>query len=223
MATAEGVTTNAQYNRGMSPAADPLIAQTPLHFRPTLIELFLIWLRIGATSFGGGSATQLLIQQSFVTHRRWMSSEAFAQDWAIVQFAPGINLIALTVLIGHRFRGGLGIAVSLLGMLGPAVAITIGMTALYANVRHLPEVAGALRGITPALVGLSLAFTWRLLKGPTHGLRRLGRPALVCGAVLLIGAVVLTALDVPVLVSYLVCAVGLGVVYGVSRSPAQTA
>lgn len=189
--------------------------------RPALIELFVIWLRIGATSFGGGSATQLLIQQNFVTQRRWMTPEAFAQDWAIVQFAPGINLIALTVLIGHRFRGGLGIVVSLLGMLGPAVAITIVMTALYASVRHLPEVAGALRGITPALVGLSMAFTWRLLKGPTQGLNRLGRPALVCGAGLFICAVVLTALDVPVLVSYLVCAIGLGAVHGVLRRSTQ--
>jgi chromate transporter len=180
---------------------------------PSLLDLFLIWLRIGATSFGGGSATQLLIQRHFVTQRRWMTPEEFAQAWAIVQFAPGINLIALTVLIGHRFGRWLGIAVSLLGMLAPAVGITIVMTALYARVRDLPQVQGALRGVTPALVGLSLAFMWRLLKGPTQGLRRLGPMALVAGGALLSAAAALTVLGVPVLVSYLVGAVGLGIVY----------
>jgi chromate transporter len=185
---------------------------TPSTPRP-LLDLFLIWLHIGATSFGGGSATQLLIQQHFVVKRNWMTPEAFAQDWAIVQFAPGINLIALTVLIGHRFGRWPGIAVSLLGMLGPAVAITIAMTALYARVRELPQVQGALRGLTPALVGLSLAFMWRLLKGPMQGLNQLGPPALAAGLFLLVVTAALTAFGMPVLASYLVGAAGLGVVY----------
>lgn len=198
-----------------APSSSSLLDAPPIP-QPSLFELFVIWLRIGATSFGGGSATQLLIQQHFVTQRRWMTPEAFARDWAIVQFAPGINLIALTVLIGHRFSRWPGVAVSVLGMLGPAVVITIVMTALYARVRELPQVQGALRSITPALVGLSIAFMWRLLKGPMQGLKQLGSSALAAGAILLITTAALTALGVPVLVSYLVGAVGLGVVYALN-------
>jgi chromate transporter len=183
---------------------------------PSLFELFTTWLRIGATSFGGGSATQLLIQQQFVTRRQWMTPGAFAQDWAIVQFAPGINLIAMTVLIGHRFGGMLGVAVSLLGMLGPAIAITIAMTALYSQVRDWPQVQGALRGITPALVGLSIAFMWRLLKEPLAGLKRRGRRGPVAGLILLAVATALTALGVPVLFAYLAGAAGLGIFYAVT-------
>ncbi len=176
----------------------------------------MIWLHIGTTSFGGGSATQWLIQQHFVARRRWMTPEAFAQDWAIVQFAPGINLIAMAVLIGYRFGGAPGVVASLLGMLGPATTITIAMTALYTQVRDLPQVQGALRGVTPALVGLSIAFTWRLLKGPLRGLRRLGNAALGTGLALLATAAALTALGVPVLISYLINAAGLGAVYALS-------
>lgn len=193
----------------------------PSILRPSLLELFTTWLHIGATSFGGGSATQLLIQQHFVARRRWMTPEAFAQDWAIVQFAPGINLVAMTVLIGHRFGGAPGVVVSLLGMLGPAIAITVAMTALYTQVRHVPQVQGALRGVTPALVGLSITFMWRLLKGPLHGLRRLGNAALVAGLALLATATALTALGAPVLVAYLIGAAGLGVVYALRSSSAD--
>jgi len=190
--------------------------------QPSLIELFLIWFKIGATSFGGGSATQLLIQQHFVLRRSWMTPEEFAQTWAIVQFAPGINLIAITVLIGHRFGKAWGVVASLLGMMTPAVSITIAMTALYARVRDLPQATAALHGITPALVGLSLAFMWRLLKPPMVALRRRGVFAFTIGGALIVLAALLTALGIPVLVSYLAASVGLGLVYVKSRAPAVT-
>jgi chromate transporter len=180
--------------------------------------LFLIWLKIGATSFGGGVATQMLIYRNFVSQRQWMTPEEFAQDWAIIQFAPGINLIALAVTIGRRFGGAAGIAVSVFGMLTPAVAITIAMTALYVQVRDEPAVAGALRGITPALVGLSVAFLWRLLKGPMGALKQQGTPAFTIGVVLIVIAAAMTFAGLPVLLAYLAGAVGLGVWYGLRKA-----
>lgn len=195
----------------------------PASPRPTLFKLFWIWLKIGATSFGGGVATQMLIYRNFVSHSRWMTPEEFAQDWAIIQFAPGINLIALAVTIGRRFGGAAGIALSMLGMLLPAVAITVVMTALYVRVSDQPAVTGALRGITPALVGLSLAFMWRLLKGPMSALKQQGVPAVAIGLVLIAIAAVMTLLGLPVLLAYIVGAVGLGVWYGLRRTPTNPA
>jgi chromate transporter len=190
----------------------------PVIPRPSLGRLFAIWLHIGATSFGGGVATQMLIYRNFVSQRKWMTPEEFAQDWAIIQFAPGINLIALAVTIGRRFGGAAGIAVSMFGMLAPAVAITIAMTALYVQVRDEPAVAGALRGITPALVGLSAAFLWRLLKGPMGALWEQGRPAFTVGVALIALTAALTFAGLPVLLAYLAGAVGLGIWYGLRKA-----
>jgi chromate transporter len=191
----------------------------PIVPRPSLGQLFAIWLKIGATSFGGGVATQMLIYRNFVSQRQWMTPEEFAQDWAIIQFAPGINLIALAVTIGRRFGGMAGVFVSVLGMLAPAVAITVVMTALYARVRDEPAVAGALRGITPALVGLSVAFLWRLLKGPLGALKQQGTPAFAWGVVMIALAAAMTLAGIPVLLAYLAGAVGLGFWYGLQRTP----
>jgi chromate transporter len=195
----------------------PSIESQPAVPKPSLLTLFMIWLKIGSTSFGGGVATQLLIYRNFVSQRKWMTPEEFAQDWAIIQFAPGINLIALAVTIGQRFGGVAGIAVSVIGMLAPAVAITVAMTALYVQVRDQPAVAGALRGITPALVGLSVAFLWRLLKGPMGELKQQGVPAFAIGAALIAITAVMTLLGMPVLLAYLAGAVGLGVWYGLRK------
>lgn len=86
----------------MSLSATSVLDDVPPSPQPSLLQLFLIWFQIGSISFGGGAATQLLIQQHFVQRRHWLTPEDFAQDWAIVQFSPGINLIAMTVLIGRR-------------------------------------------------------------------------------------------------------------------------
>jgi chromate transporter len=160
----------------------------------------------------------MLIYRNFVSERKWMTPDEFAEDWAIIQFAPGINLIALAVTIGRRFGGAAGIAVSVLGMLAPAVAITVVMTALYVQVRDQPAVAGALRGITPALVGLSVAFLWRLLKAPLGALKEQGAPAFAFGVVLIAIAAAMTFAGMPVLLAYLAGAVGLGVWYGLRKA-----
>ncbi len=188
-------------------------AASPTPPPPSLLTLFRIWLTIGATSFGGGPATLLLIQQNFVEKYRWLTPEEFAQSWAMLQFAPGINLIAVAVLIGRRLGGTAGITLSVLGMLAPAVSITIVMTAFYTRIRELPQITGALRGITPALVGVGLALTWRLLKPPMRALQKRGRVQVSIGIALIAITLALTAVGVPIFVSYLVGAVGLGLVY----------
>ncbi|HQZ23016.1 MAG TPA: chromate transporter [Thermoflexales bacterium] len=180
---------------------------------PTLLQLLAVWLKIGLTSFGGGPATQVLIYQHFVTQRKWIEPEAFAQMWAVVQFAPGVNLIALAILMGNTLAGAAGVVVSLIGMLLPSAGITIIMTAAYATVRSNPAVQKALRGVTPALVGMSIVFLWRLLKPPMHKLQKNGSGPVLLGVVLVLCAMALTAFNVPILVIYFVGAFVLGVAY----------
>ncbi|HCJ32793.1 MAG TPA: hypothetical protein DHV65_00615, partial [Ktedonobacter sp.] len=44
--------------------------------------------------------------------------------WNLCIFTPGINLVALTVLIGRKLGGTWGIVVSLAGMLLPSAMVT---------------------------------------------------------------------------------------------------
>ena len=81
--------------------------------RPTSWELLRSWLRVSLQSFGGGTATLALIRQEFVTKHEWISEDRFLRDWALCQLAPGINLVALSILIGKRTRGGPGVLISL--------------------------------------------------------------------------------------------------------------
>jgi chromate transporter len=121
-----------------------------------LWQLLRVWFMLGLQSFGGGTATLFLIRRAAVEQYGWLSAEEFTHDWAICLTSPGINLLCMTILVGRRIAGLAGALVALLGLLLPSVTITIIMTALYADLRTLPVVQAALRGIVPATVGLGL-------------------------------------------------------------------
>lgn len=131
--------------------------------RISRLRLVWIWFMIGLQSFGGGSATLFLVRRVTVEQYHWISPEDFTQDWALVQAAPGINVLCFTILIGRRVAGFWGGIISLIGLMLPSVALTIVMTALYADLRDLPVVQAALRGVVPATVGLGLVLSAKMM------------------------------------------------------------
>lgn len=133
----------------------------PPSSRPSIWLLFRIWASIGLRSFGGGSSTTLLIQRDFIEKYQWLSMEEFTHLWSLCVLTPGINLVAVTVLIGKKLGGAWGIVASLAGMLLPSALITCLLTALFQHIEHLAAVQAVLRGVIPAtgaimlLVGLN--------------------------------------------------------------------
>ena len=164
---------------------------------PGAWTLFRLWLGIGSQSFGGGTATQYLIFQAFVERRRWFSPEEFARSFSVCQLTPGINLLALTTLLGWHLRGASGVAVSLAGLLLPSVTITVLMTALYTSVRDLMVVRAALKGVVPATVGLGLLMSWQIAKPLLTASRSIGKGSLVVDLMLLIASGLLVVLSRP--------------------------
>ncbi len=121
---------------------------------PGIWKLFRIWASIGLQSFGGGASTTLLIQRAFIDKYGWLTMEDFAQLWNLCIFTPGINLVALTVLIGRKLGGARGITASLLGMMVPSAAITCLLAAGYKLIQNVPAVQAILRGVVPATGGI---------------------------------------------------------------------
>lgn len=127
-------------------------------------HLLRVWLTLSVQSFGGGTATLALIRRAAVDEEQWVSAEEFGRFWGLVQLAPGINLLALTVLLGRRTAGGRGIVLALTGLLLPSASLTILLTAVYAHVQHFALVQSALRGIVPAVAGLGLLTAWQIAR-----------------------------------------------------------
>ena len=151
-------------------------------------HLLRVWIVLGAQSFGGGTATLALIRRAAVNEQEWLTEAEFGRFWGLVQLAPGINLLALTILIGRRVAGFRGIFVSLLGLLLPSAAMTILLTAGYSHVQHVAWVQAALRGIVPAVVGLGLLTAWQIAAPLLRGSRLAGTRSLLVSLLVLLGS-----------------------------------
>lgn len=172
-----------------------------------VLTLLRIWGGIGLQSFGGGASTQLLIQREFVEKRGWIGAEEFGHLWNLCLFTPGINLIALTILIGHKLAGARGIAASLAGLLLPSVAVTCALAAGFEAVQHNPAVHAMLRGVVPATAGImgvvALNFARPLFRrGRDEGHGSLG----ISTAMMILGALALIVVKLPVVALLALCA-----------------
>ncbi|CAN5553014.1 hypothetical protein BH10CHL1_BH10CHL1_24090 [soil metagenome] len=167
---------------------------------PSLWSLLRAWFSIGSQSFGGGSSTLFLIRRVIVERNGWFSDDEVTKAWAICQIPPGINLLALTTLLGWRLRGAFGVVASLVGLLLPSVTITIAFTALYRNVQQLSVVQAALRGIVPATIGLGILMSWQLARPLLAASRAENWPSLGFSLLLLAsGGIIVVVWNVPVI------------------------
>ena len=97
-----------------------------------------------------------------VERRRWLSEREFAELLTLGQLLPGPNVLNLTVLVGYRFAGWTGAAVSIAGYLGWPFLVVIGMGLAYQHYGALPQAQQALAGMSKVAAGLLLATVIKL-------------------------------------------------------------
>lgn len=181
--------------------------------KPGLWLILRIWGGIGLQSFGGGASTLYLIQREFVEKRGWLEKDEFARYWNLCIMTPGINLLALTVLIGRKLGGGLGIAASLTGLLLPSATITCLLTAGLVSVQTMPAVQALLRGVIPATAGIMLVVGLNFAQPLLKQGREEGKIRLSASLVIIVATVLALILFKITVVLVLLCAAiaGMGI------------
>lgn len=195
--------------------------------RPDAAGLLRIWTRIGLQSFGGGQAVQLYAYEELVVRKNWLRPEDWAEAWGICQMVPGVNVIAVAALTGHRLAGWVGVAAAVSGLIGPSFLITILMTAGFVHIRALRVVMTGLHGLVFAAAGGSVMVGFRLI-WPLLGIsRRESTITLAGGIAVVIGAALLALTGrVPLLVVLLGAGAFLAAVVAVAErggAPADAA
>jgi chromate transporter len=127
---------------------------------PGVAEIFLAFLLIGATSFGGGVLAYL--RSSLVGKHRWVDDPTFVELLAISQSLPGLNSTNVAILVGDRLRGGAGALAAFAGICLPGGLVMFGVGMAYGKHGHLPLAAAVLHGVAAAAVGLVGAVTVQL-------------------------------------------------------------
>jgi len=115
--------------------------------------LALSLFKIGSVAFGNGSAIIPLIQYEAVDLHHWMSLSQFADGIALGQITPGPFLITAT-FIGYKLAGFWGGLLATFAIFSPSFAMTLVFTEIFARIRNLKAVRGALAGVMASFVGL---------------------------------------------------------------------
>jgi chromate transporter len=182
-AEGDGVEPNLSGNPRLRSIAILLAAMPVLAKAGLLITLSMIFLRIGAVTFGGGFVMVPLIEAEVVNTHGWLTHQEFADATALGQLTPGPVLITAT-FIGYRVAGTLGALFATISVFLPAFVMTIAAGTYLRRFRANRQVQAFLRGVTPAVVGLLVAAAWSIGRAGIHSWIGI-TIALACGVVLL--------------------------------------
>ena len=86
----------------------------------TVFDIFLQFLIIGATSFGG---VVPYLREGLITKNHWVDDKEFVELLSISQSLPGLNATNMAVLLGDRLKGWLGAIMGIVGVCLPGAAI----------------------------------------------------------------------------------------------------
>lgn len=117
------------------------------------LELFLIFFKIGAFTFGGGYAMLPLIQQEVLSHN-WMDLEQLVNFVAVSESTPGPLAVNLASFVGAETGGLLGAGCATIGVVLPSFLIILLVAKFYQAFRTNTLVKGCMNGLRPTVVGM---------------------------------------------------------------------
>ena len=120
---------------------------------PPLLSLFLSFLRLGLTAFGGPAMIPY-IRRLAVERNKWIDGESFRDGLAFCQTIPGATAMQMAAYVGLKARGLAGAAVTFVGFGLPAFALMMVLSALYVRTQDLPAVIAAFSGLQAVIVAI---------------------------------------------------------------------
>jgi chromate transporter len=120
---------------------------------PSTARLFLAFLRLGATAFGG-PATIVQMRALAVTRKQWLSAGEFDEGLALAQVLPGATAMQCAACTGLRLRGFAGALAAFVGFGLPAFLLMLAAATAYRHAVPLLAAQAVLRGLRVAVVAI---------------------------------------------------------------------
>ena len=154
------------------------------------LQSFLIFLKIGLFTIGGGYAMVPLIQDEIVDKRKWIDKEDFIDLLALTQSVPGIFAVNIAIFIGYKLR---------------KFFIILAIALFFQQFKQYPIVENIFKGIRPAVVALIAAPTFSMAKSAKINRYTVWIP--------IVSALLIWVLDVSPVYIIIIAGVG-GFIYG---------
>lgn len=126
--------------------------------------LFINMLKIGLFTFGGGYAMIHLLENEFVSKKKWIEEDEFMDLVVIAESTPGPIAINCSTYIGYKKEKILGAVFATLGMCIPSFTIIFLISLFFNQFLSIGWVASAFKGIQVCVVFLILSAGVKMLK-----------------------------------------------------------
>jgi chromate transporter len=150
-------------------------------------EVFLVFLKLGLTSFGGPIAHLGYFRNEMVVRRKWLDEASYGDLVALCQFLPGPASsqvgFSLGVLRGGSILGGLA---AWFAFTMPSALILLGF-ALWASSLSGPIAQGLLHGLKLVAVAVVAQAIWGMAQTLTPDRARAGIALAALAAVIFVG------------------------------------
>lgn len=149
--------------RGRLSIAERMLMHAPLATDRSPWAVFLIFLRLGLTAFGGPIAHLGYFRDEFVVRRQWLSERSYADLVALCQFLPGPASSQVGLALGLSRAGYGGALAAWLGFTLPsALALILFALGIASYGDVLP--AGVLQGLKVVAVAVVAQAVWGMAR-----------------------------------------------------------
>lgn len=118
------------------------------------LSLFLVFLKLGLFSIGGGPTMLTLLEGELVEKRKWITEDELTEMTAISESTPGPIAINLATYLGYSRGGFLGAILTTLGVVLPPFAIMFAISLFFQNLLEYQAIQYAFIGVKCGVVFL---------------------------------------------------------------------
>ena len=120
----------------------------------SLLNLYLIFVKIGAILLGGGYVILPIVTSEFSEKRSLVASEEILDYFAISQSLPGIIAANISMFIGYKLCGKLGAITAMFGVITAPFLCIIFLASLLGKLTGNPTVEAVFWGVGVAVIAL---------------------------------------------------------------------
>lgn len=122
----------------------------------SLLNLFFIFIKIGAILLGGGYVILPILMNEFVEKRNLIDQDDLVNYFALSQSLPGIIAANISMFVGYRLRGTIGALIAMLGIIFVPFLSIVLLASIIGSLSENPYILGVLWGIGIAVIALIL-------------------------------------------------------------------
>jgi chromate transporter len=126
--------------------------------KPKLGALFVTFLKLGVTSFGG-PAMVAYIRKAVVEQKKWINEATFRNGVALCQAIPGATTMQIVAYAGLKIRGVPGSAISFIGFAFPSFVFMMVLSFGYTQTHDVYFVESAFHGLQAIIVAIVASAT----------------------------------------------------------------